>query len=128
LSLAHFRNTLGYIAKRMPGGSTQRVLSSCGLAESQVTYVFQSVAGIRLLVPETTIGYLVKTGCRTCRIKPPAHDHLHCSTGMVIEGQAIIEYGDRNERQHEAVNPAEEDAFKVLVVQNLNGVTVEDGD
>jgi hypothetical protein len=86
--------------------------------------VFQSVAGIRWLVPETTIGYLVKTGCRTCRIKPPSQDHLHCSTGMVIEGQAIIECGDRNERQREAVNPVEADTFGVVVVQNFGGVAV----
>lgn len=89
-----------------------------------MTYLFQSVAGIRLLVPETTIGYLVKTGCRTCRIKPPAQDYLRCSTGMVIEGQAIIGCGDRNERQREAVNPVEADTFGVVVVQNFDGVAV----
>jgi hypothetical protein len=43
-------------AQRGCQGSTQRVLSTCGLAESQVPYVFQSVAGIRGLVPDTTIG------------------------------------------------------------------------
>jgi hypothetical protein len=104
------------------------VYSSCGLAESQVTYVFQSVVGIPLLVAETTIGYLVKAGCRTCRIKPPAHDHLHCSTGMVIEGQAIIECGDWNERQREAVNPVEPDTFGTVVVEYVDRVAVNHAD
>ena len=108
----------------MPVGSTQRVLSSCGLAESQVTYVLQSVVGIRFLVPDTAIGYLVKAGCRTCRIKPPAHDHLHRSTGMVIEGQAIIECGDWNERQREAVNPIEADTVSRGDVKYLDRIAV----
>jgi hypothetical protein len=47
-----------YDAKRMPGD--QNIMSS--FLECRVSYMFQSVAGGRWLVPETTIGFLRKAG------------------------------------------------------------------
>ncbi len=46
--------------------------------------MFQSVAVVRWLIPETMIGSLRKAGGGICRTKYPAQDKLSCSTGLAI--------------------------------------------
>lgn len=39
----------------------------------------------------------------------------------------MITYGDRNERQREAVDAVEADVFSTIVVQDFEGIAVENG-